>query len=193
LEDQERKILVRPRGLKAIFAHGERIVSKSVYVVRARMPNGRSFWVANTHFVSNYCETSNFESCSSYQNVRYSQLTQASIFLRERTGDEAVIFGGDLNFGPHPTSNDRSWKEFEKFFPGFLQATYHDNPSCTSCSSNSFKANHTDGGKIDHIYVSPNLTARDGALVFTDMMTTRQGLETHISDHYGWETTVDIP
>ena len=191
LEKQQRKMIVRPSGLQAMFKHGEGLVRKSVYLARARLPDGHPLWIATTHLVANYCDDADFDRCASYQNVRYSQTTQAAKFLFEQTHGESLIFGGDFNFGPNPVSNDRSWKDFAQFFPRFVQAPYDPAGSSTSCISNSFKDH--DNGKIDHIFVSPDLTARDGALVFTDMMTTRKGVKTHISDHYGWETTVDIP
>jgi endonuclease/exonuclease/phosphatase family metal-dependent hydrolase len=190
LEEQQRKILVRPAGIKAIVLHGEGLARKSVYLAKARLADGRSFWVANTHLVANYCITSDFSVCTSYQNVRLSQVKQAREFLWQKTAGETLIFGGDLNFGAHPTSHDRSWDEFATLFPGFQQAP-HGPEISTSSETNSFKDD--EGGKIDHIYVSPDLQARDGALVFTDMMTTRKGVQTHISDHYGWESTIDLP
>lgn len=190
LTNQRRKVLVRPSGLKAMFKHGEGLVRKSVYLAEARLPDDRRIWLATTHLVANYCDTSNFTTCSSYQNVRRSQLKQASEFLLKTTKGQPLIFGGDFNFGPNPVSNDYSWREFGTRFPKFKQAPF-DPAVSTSCSSNTFKDHNN--GKIDHIYVSEHLTARDGALVFNDIVTTRQGHKTHLSDHYGWETTVDFP
>lgn len=190
LEKQQRKVLVRPSGFKAIFKHGEGIVRKSVYLARARLPDGRFLWVANTHFVANYCKTSKFDDCASYQNIRLSQLTQASKFLLEKTAGEPLVFGGDFNFGPHPVSDDKAWREFGTRFPNFTQAPF-DPAVNTSCASNTFK-DHSNG-KIDHLFVSKHLTPRDGALALNDIITTRHGHRTHISDHYGWETTVDYP
>lgn len=190
LENQQRKVLVRPSGLKAIFKHGEGLVRKSVYLAKARLPDGRGLWVANTHLVANYCSTSDFSDCASYQNVRLSQLKQASKFLLEKTKGEPLVFGGDFNFGPNPVSDDLSWREFATRFPDFKQAPF-DPAVNTSCASNTFK-DHSNG-KIDHIYVSKQLTARDGALTLHDTITTRGGEQTHLSDHYGWETTIDFP
>ena len=189
LEEQQRKVLVRPTGFKAIFKHGEGIVWKSLYLARARLPSGRTLWVGATHLVANYCDTGDFAACSSYQDTRYKQLNQISEHIAKTTHGEPLVIGGDFNFGPHQVSNDRSWQEFASIFPGYTQAPYTEE-DCTSCSSNTFKDN--DNGKIDHIYVSPGLKASAGARVFTETVTTKQGKITHLSDHYGWESLVEF-
>jgi hypothetical protein len=77
------------------------------------------------------------------------------------------------------------------YFPGYVQAHYTD-ADCTSCSSNSFKDH--DNGKIDHLFVSPDLRATSGGVVLKELSLSRaDGREMNLSDHYGWETVVEIP
>ncbi len=191
LEDQKRFLLTRPAGIAARIFHGEGFVRKSAYLANLVLPSGKKISLVNTHLVANYCTTGDWSNCQSYQNVRATQLAQVSDVVLNETQSGSVIFGGDLNMGPLPASRDVAWTEFDMYFPGYVQAPYTD-ADCTSCSDNRFKDH--DNGKIDHLFVSPDLRATSGAVVLKELSVSRaDGREMNLSDHYGWETVVEIP
>lgn len=191
LADHQRFLLTRPAGIAARIFHGEGFVRKSVYLASLMLPSGKKIWLVNTHLIANYCTTADWSNCQSYQNVRATQLAEVSDVVLNETQNGSVIFGGDLNMGPLPASRDVAWTEFDMYFPGFVQAPYTD-ADCTSCSDNRFKDH--DNGKIDHLFVSPDLRASAGAVVLKELTVSRaDGREMNLSDHYGWETVVEIP
>jgi endonuclease/exonuclease/phosphatase family metal-dependent hydrolase len=191
LLNQQRKILVRPKGLRAKIFHGEGLVRKSVYVAQIETPSGRLVSVANTHLVANYCSETRPTDCVRYDRVRESQFRQASEFLLQWSKGTPMVFGGDFNFGPHVISADPSWNQLDEILPGFRQADFDPTADQTSSSSNSF--NESSMGKIDHLFVSPELSLVHGAVVFAQKVISRHnGKEMNLSDHYGWETTVVV-
>lgn len=189
LLQQKRHVLTRPSGFKAIFQHGEALVRKSVYLAQIQLPASKFVWIANTHFVANYCSRPSFKDCSSYQEIRAKQLEQMAHYIFSIVKNDPVILGGDFNMGEHPVSRDVGWQQFPLRFAGFQQAS-HASDVQTSSGSNTFKDN--DNGKIDHIFASPELTITEGALAFETPMKLRDGKLSHLSDHYGWQSTITL-
>ena len=190
LGQQKRFVLTRPVGFKATFKHGEALVRKSLYLAQVQLPEGKRVWVGNTHLVANYCSKADFSKCSSYQKTRARQLEQLAHKIFDTVKNDPVILGGDFNMGEHPVSRDIGWQQFPSRFVGFHQAP-HGAEVQTSCASNSFK--DKDNGKIDHIFASSQLGIDHGALAFEQAVKLRHGGTSHLSDHYGWQSTVTVP
>ncbi|MBY0517879.1 MAG: endonuclease/exonuclease/phosphatase family protein [Bacteriovoracaceae bacterium] len=192
LEQQRRFRMVKPSGFQAVFKHGEAIVRKSIYLAKLNLGNNKSVWLANTHLVANYCDTLIRVDCVTYENVRALQLAKLSDVVLNETENGDVIFGGDLNMGPNPVARDVAWDQWQSYFPGFAQASYDENSTSTSSDRNSW--NEYNVGKIDHLFVSYGLEAISGQVVLTEKFISEvSGLETNVSDHYGWEMVVEIP
>lgn len=191
LEKQERLVLSKPGLSWASLTHGETLVDKSVYLAQANLPRGEKVWLANTHLIANYCNAATLGDCDSYESLRFKQGSEAAAFVTARTGGRQVIFGGDFNSGPHPLRNDRMWKSWQLLFHGLRQASFDPKLVCTSCGSNFFKS--ADTGKIDHVFVSADLTPIEGRVVLDRPFRSRNGSASpHLSDHFGWETLVRL-
>lgn len=192
LKNMKRLVLSRPTFNWRAVTHGEVLVWKSVYLAQVDIKNENSLWVSNTHLTANYCETSDYSDCDSYESVRATQLREAATFIKDHTGFQEVVFGGDLNSGPRPPRADLGWMTLPETLTGFHQANYNPLSTCTSCGSNYFKKK--DGGKLDHLFVSSNLLAADGRVVLDQKFATKNESKLiNFSDHYGWETTVKWP
>ena len=189
LSEQKRLILSKPSFNFTSVSHGESLVDKSVYLAQTVLPSGEKIWLANTHLTANYCSDSIFTDCDSYDLERYQQASEAARFVKSQVGENAIVFGGDFNSGPHPFRNDSLWKKWGELFPNLVQAQYDTQSICTSCGTNFFKS--TESGKIDHLFASKNLFFESGKVVLGEKFKSpRSGLELNLSDHYGWESRV---
>jgi len=178
--------------LLRVFSDGESLAAKSVYLVHVDLPDGKKVWVANTHLVANYCDNSDDDDCESYEKVRLAQMIEMKKVFNEWVGDDPVIFGGDINAGEHPNAIDLSWVMLPNIFPGFRQAPHDELNVSTSSPLNFFKSGHKEGGKLDHIFASPHFEITDGKLAFEETFESSDGKQINYSDHFGWESVLQL-
>lgn len=187
--NMKRLILSRPEFSWGSLIHGEVLVHKSLYISELVLSNKKILWIANTHLTANYCETTDYSKCDSYEDIRLNQLKEIAIFIKKYTKTQDVILAGDFNSGPQPFRADKGWRSFSKEFAGYSQSNTNSSITCTSCASNSFKK--TDGGMIDHIFVSEKLLTKDSKRAMElSFFSKSQDKHMNLSDHYGWQSII---
>ncbi|MCO4794069.1 MAG: endonuclease/exonuclease/phosphatase family protein [Bacteriovoracaceae bacterium] len=175
-----------------VFNDGEMVAQKSVYLTQIKLKTNEKIWVANTHLIANYCDNAVGPDCESYEDVRTKQMLEMKNVFEEYVGDDPLVFGGDLNAGEHPNAKDKSWLALPNIFPGFMQAPHDKINISTSSPTNFFKKGHKEGGKLDHIFASPHFLIENGHLAFEKTFKNKDGLDMNYSDHYGWESTINL-
>jgi len=140
-------------------------------------------WVANIHLSPDYKGSK-----AKHTDDRRSQLVELTGWLSSIVPSGApLIVGGDYNFGPNFKGYDSLWEEIPAFLPGFAQADYPLETTCTFCPPNDAVPARENAGKLDHLFASPALTPVNGRVMFRERVT-RGRKKFFLSDHFGWET-----
>ncbi len=174
------------------FKDGEYFIRKSALAAKLDHPEWGPIWAVDTHLIAAYPD-------QLYAAKRKVQLMELHDFVRELMKEAPVFFGGDLNVGPKVDENTLAnsyipelWDDLiPRMFGDFARADGLDlTPTCShvTCTWNDGTGEEC---HLDHIFVGPGLALESAAVVLDKPMDLGNGLVGHLSDHYGFEVTVE--
>ena len=156
---------------------------RDALLVQIGIPGSPPIWIADIHLSPDYKGTT-----IHHTRERRSQLQELTRWLAPAMASSApLIIGGDFNFGPNFNGHDPLWEELPQLLPGFAQADFPLDTTCTFCPPNSAVKAKDNTGKIDHLFGSPALRPIQGQVVFRDQFILGRK-SFFLSDHFGWET-----